>query len=223
MILPPNKFTGNITVGNLCAEISLTACIEDSGKLVLEIDPIANSDRNSMPIRQMMYDTSRWQGSVKLDCKNARGDRLVSNKFYPKKCESSENFSIEIQPFAVSFFIKSEEVYEHSIVKFHVLGVKCTRRVSCETELGLIEVHYKRDKDGLGVVQLTSKSEIIEKGWFKKSNALLIRIVNILGLACGHRVWIPLVEIRAGSRIKFTWNKVSLDHQSDKMEIMDFK
>lgn len=221
MILPTNRFTGKIAVGNLCAKISLTVYIDDAGKLDLKIDPITNNNQNALSIIEMVSYINKWQSSARIDCKNARGDRLVSNKLYLKKWRSSEDLSIEIHPLAVRFFIKSEKVYDHSVIRFRVFGLKCTKNVSCETELGLVEVLFKRDNDALGIVQLKNKSETFKKEWYKKSNTLLIRVVNMLGLACGYRVWIPLIEFRVGDRIEFTWNKVNLDQQSDKMKVMN--
>ena len=81
-IFSPERFTGEIAVGEECVPVSLVAGAGPSGRLELEVDPISGSSRGVSALMQSLGKPGNTIEELSLACESSDGKRLTSDRAY---------------------------------------------------------------------------------------------------------------------------------------------
>ena len=215
-IFSPERFTGEIAVGEECVPVSLVSGAGPSGRLELEVDPIARSgsSRGVSALMQSFGSPGDTIEEFSLACENSDGKRLTSDRAYIAGYNhNSEGLHIRLRASEVRLTMGAQETQDRPVLRFWLLGFECFPSVQVATELGSIVVRgatrtTARDEiAGSIAVQALGGSELTT--WRELAGHLLKHLRSVLGFARGAPLTVPVTEFYEGNRVEATFHETA--------------
>ena len=221
-IFSPERFTGEIAVGEECVPVSLVAGAGPSGRLDLEVDPISRSS-SSRGVSALMRSFGRPGNSIdefSLACETLDGKRLTSDRAYIAGYNhNSEGLYIRLHTSEARLTMAAQETQDRPALRFWLLGFECFPSVQVATELGSIVVRgatrrSARDEiTGSIAVQAPGDSE--PTTWREPAGHLLKHLRSVLAFARGAPLPVPVTEFYEGDRVEAIFHETAGGYASE--------
>ena len=214
-VLPPEHFAGEIIVEERHIPIDLTASADQSGRLVLVVEPISISGSSS-GLLELTRSSGRPGLTVdefRLECESSDGKRLTSDRAYlTGSNHSPDGFRIQLRTMEANLRMTARETHDHPSLSFWLLGFECFPQVSATMELGTVvargATRTTATDEITGMIALQASDDNTSIKWRQQAEHLLKHLRTVLAFARGARLPVPLTQFYERENCEVTFYEV---------------
>ena len=227
-ILPPERFYGHIQAASQRIEISLSASVDYSGHLSLDVDPIKDL-AGGLELKRSLSSPGNTVDEFQLECESSDGKRLTSDRAYLDYCRdkftlidcSQEKRLASNREFYTEFYIKlrtaeacltmkASERCDLPQIGLRLLGFRSFSPLCATTRLGTIEaweVRADTANEITGKIAIQGQRDP-SSNWRSEAKRLLDDLRLMLGFARGAPLRVPIMEFYHGDCVQCIFYEV---------------
>lgn len=221
-VFPPERFVGEIVIGDQRVAVDLMASANASGRLALAVEPISisASTRGALDLIRSIGKPGNTIDEFELECESSDGKRLRSNRAYLVGYNhSSEGLHIQLRTAEASLGMKGHETHDRAALCFSLLGFECFPPAHTIAELGRVCARGATRSAAMneitGSLAIQASDENAPEEWRQQAERLLKHLRSVLGFARGAPLSVPVTEFYRGDHVDVTFYETGFGHQSE--------
>ncbi len=221
-ILQPERFMGEIAIGNQRLAVSLTVSAGASGQLALDVEPISvsGSSGGALELMRSIGEPGNTTDEFGLDCESSSGKRLTSDRAYLAGYNhNSEGLHIQLRAAEASLSMKGRETHDRPALCFSLVGFECFPPAHAVGELGSVlargATRTAATNEVTGTIAVQASEKKASTDWQQQAERLLKHLRLVLGFARGSPLPVPITEFYEGDHVDVTFREVGGGYPSE--------
>ena len=195
MVLEPERFQGNLTINSQNIAIDLEASIDETGELVINVEPF------SIPSSSIPYISPTWlyksgkkdNTKIRLDCKSKSGKTIESDSIvisdYREQHDKNNLFKINLKLKTMQAKIRHKVPHRRNtpLLRFCVSNFNSPCDAKENTSLGTVKICSRE-------IVLDAQQKHFSSCWKKKAKEQLCRMLTLMSFATGEELSLNMVK-----------------------------